>query len=81
LGRDSKRRVSAMVDRSEFVARRIVNLMVVFAVLVVFYGANALGHEGHKPLPTRGVEVDLEGGAMVVSPEALGALVLKPLRW
>jgi multidrug efflux pump subunit AcrA (membrane-fusion protein) len=63
-----------MVDRSEFVARRIVNLMVVFAVLVVFYGANALGHEGHKPLPTRGVDVDLEGGAMVVSPEALGAL-------
>jgi len=31
-------------------------------------------HEGHKPLPTRGVEVDLERGVWVVSQEAMRAL-------
>lgn len=31
-------------------------------------------HEGHKPLPTRGVEVDLERGVLVVSQEAMRAL-------
>jgi len=63
-----------MDNRSGYVNRAIVVLTVLFAVLVVFHGANALGHEGHKPLPTRGVEVNFDRGSMVVSPEALGAL-------
>lgn len=31
-------------------------------------------HEGHKPLPTRGVDIDLERGVLVVSQEAMRAL-------
>ena len=63
-----------MDNRSGYVNLAIVVLIVLFAVLFVFHGASALGHEGHKPLPTRGVEVDLDRGSMVVSPEALRAL-------
>ncbi|MFM2216234.1 MAG: Cation efflux system protein CusB precursor, partial [Planctomycetota bacterium] len=63
-----------MDNRLGYLNRAIVVLTVLFNVLFVFHGGNALGHEGHKPLPTRGVEVDLDRGSMVVSPEALGAL-------
>lgn len=34
----------------------------------------ALGHEGHAPLPSKGVEVDVERGTLVVSAAAVRAL-------
>jgi len=47
-------------------------LFVMFLVGFMVFRCEA--HEGHKPLPTRGVEVDLEKGILVVSEEATRSL-------
>jgi RND family efflux transporter MFP subunit len=50
-------------------------LVVVFGLLRVISG-----HEGHAPLPTKGVEVDAERGLVTLSPEAQAALALQLAR-
>ena len=48
------------------------------AVVVVFSTiALAIAHEGHKALPTKGAEVDLEHGLITLSPDAFRALAVK----
>lgn len=51
-------------------------LLVAAGVVLVFAFA-AVGHEGHAPLPTKGVEVDAERGLVILSPEAQAALALQ----
>jgi cobalt-zinc-cadmium efflux system membrane fusion protein len=50
-------------------------LVMVFGLLRVISG-----HEGHAPLPTKGVEVDTERGLVTLSPEAQAALALQLAR-
>jgi RND family efflux transporter MFP subunit len=50
-------------------------LLMVFGLLRVISG-----HEGHAPLPTKGVEVDAERGLVTLSPEAQAALALQLAR-
>jgi membrane fusion protein, heavy metal efflux system len=50
-------------------------LVMVFGLLRVISG-----HEGHAPLPTKGVEVDAERGLVTLSPEAQAALALQLAR-
>lgn len=40
-------------------------------------GLAALAHEGHAPLPTKGVDVDVAKGLVTLSPEAQAALALQ----
>jgi len=53
----------------------VVWLLMVFGLLRVISG-----HEGHAPLPTKGVEVDAERGLVTLSPEAQAALALQLAR-
>ncbi len=48
-------------------------IVFVFAVCAVVTGV-AITHEGHAPLPTKGVEVDTEKGLVTLSPEAQKSL-------
>ena len=43
-------------------------------VIVCFASAYAFAHEGHKPLPTRGMEVNAETGKMVLTKSARNTL-------
>ena len=43
-------------------------------VIVILFSAHAAGHEGHKPLPTRGMEVNAETGKMVLTKSARATL-------
>lgn len=45
--------------------------------LCTWTGALTLAHEGHAPLPTKGVEVDVAKGLVTLSPEAQTALALQ----
>ncbi|MCX7423843.1 MAG: efflux RND transporter periplasmic adaptor subunit [Planctomycetia bacterium] len=42
----------------------------VWPLLLVLFAALAFGHEGHQPLPTRGVQVDLKSGKISLSRSA-----------
>lgn len=58
-------------------------LRVVFAIwLLIVFGLLRVisGHEGHAPLPTKGVEIDAERGLVTLSPEAQAALALQLAR-
>lgn len=46
-------------------------------LLVVIAGASALGHEGHQPLPTKGVQIDLKAGHLTLSRAAREVLDVK----
>ena len=39
-------------------------------LIACLVSAHALGHEGHKPLPTRGMDVNAETGKMVLTKSA-----------
>ncbi len=43
-------------------------------LIACLVSAHALGHEGHKPLPTRGMEVNVETGKMVLTKFARATL-------
>lgn len=49
----------------------------VAAIVVSMLGGPTFGHEGHAPLPTKGVQVDVEKGLITLSPEAQKALGLR----
>ena len=58
--------------RCEYRKNCLVNLLMVWQFLI---SAASLGaHEGHKPLPTRGMEVNAETGKMVLTKAARGTL-------
>ena len=46
-------------------------------LLAVIAGAAALGHEGHQPLPTKGVQIDLKTGQLTLSRAAREVLDVK----
>ncbi len=47
-------------------------------VLLIFIaGASAFGHEGHQPLPTKGVQIDLKAGHLTLSRAAREVLDVK----
>jgi cobalt-zinc-cadmium efflux system membrane fusion protein len=45
--------------------------------LAIFAGVRAMAHEGHQPLPTRGVHLDSWRGYLVLSTQARGAIGLE----
>jgi membrane fusion protein, heavy metal efflux system len=46
-------------------------------VLCFLFASGVVGHEGHEPLPTKGVQLDLEKGTLILSPDAQKGLALK----
>lgn len=60
--------------------RRLRNILAVWLALVFGLLRVISGHEGHAPLPTKGVEVDAERGLVTLSPEAQAALALQLAR-
>lgn len=64
------------MSRSRDVHRRLARsgLPAGFVLAAAFVARAALGHEGHAPLPSKGVEVDVERGTIVVSAAAVRAL-------
>jgi cobalt-zinc-cadmium efflux system membrane fusion protein len=46
-------------------------------LLIVTGSVSALGHEGHRPLPTKGVQVDLQTGQLTLSRAAREVLDIK----
>lgn len=44
---------------------------------IVLAGASAFGHEGHQPLPTKGVQIDLQAGHLTLSRAAREVLDVK----
>jgi len=56
----------------------------VLFLLFSWMGVWAFAHEGHKPLPTKGIELDLQSGSIVLTEDAyrqldVAAIELKPL--
>lgn len=51
--------------------------LAVMAVIATMIGRPASAHEGHAPLPTKGVQVDVEKGLITLSPEAQKSLGLR----
>jgi len=56
----------------------------VLFLLISWMGVCAFAHEGHKPLPTKGIELDLQSGLIVLTEDAyrqldVAAIELKPL--
>jgi multidrug resistance efflux pump len=52
--------------------------------LILLMGVFVFAHEGHKPLPTKGIELDLHSGSIVLTEDAyrqldVAAIELKPL--
>lgn len=47
------------------------------ATSIVLFSSGAVAHEGHAPLPTKGIEVDLEHGLLTLSAEANKSLGVK----
>ena len=45
-----------------------------FVLLLVIAGVSAFAHEGHQPLPTKGVQVDLKAGRITLSKAARDVL-------
>ena len=45
--------------------------------LLLIAGATAFGHEGHQPLPTKGVQIDLKAGHLTLSRAAREVLDVK----
>ena len=45
--------------------------------LLLIAGASAFGHEGHQPLPTKGVQIDLKAGHLTLSRAAREVLDVK----
>jgi len=56
---------------------RVSGIVSLCLVLISCVGTAALAHEGHAPLPTKGVEVDVTKGLVTLSPEAQAALALQ----
>ncbi|XZE35744.1 efflux RND transporter periplasmic adaptor subunit [Pirellulaceae bacterium SH501] len=48
-----------------------------FAVLISFSGLIVCAHEGHQPLPTKGVQVDTKNGQVTLSGQARAAIGLQ----
>lgn len=53
------------------------SLSLLAAVIASFYMQRAIAHEGHAPLPTKGVQVDVVKGVITLSPDALKSLGLQ----
>ena len=51
--------------------------LAVMAVITTMIGRPASAHEGHAPLPTKGVQVDVQKGLITLSPEAQKSLGLR----
>jgi RND family efflux transporter MFP subunit len=60
--------------------KRLRSFFAVWLVMVLGLLRVISGHEGHAPLPTKGVEVDAERGLVTLSPEAQAALALQLAR-
>ncbi len=48
----------------------------VLVILLTFHGKLVFAHEGHQPLPTKGVQVDVAHGHVTLSAQAR-----EPLAW
>ena len=49
----------------------------IVALFVTLAASRTFAHEGHAPLPTKGVQVDVDKGLITLSPEALKSLGLQ----
>lgn len=48
----------------------MLNIAKVSFLLIFLMGAFALAHEGHKPLPTKGIELNIDSGMIVLTEDA-----------
>lgn len=53
---------------------RLLQLAIAIAIILIAVPHVTSAHEGHAPLPTKGVEVDVKNGRITLSPEATKAL-------
>jgi len=76
-GRGTARRVHRSATWKKAMEGFFHGLVAAVLVVVALVDSPARSHEGHAPLPTKGVEVDIEKGVLTLSPEAQKSLGLQ----